>query len=184
MQKIIVDIDNTLWDLAPVLYEGIRELAGNMVSPEQWTRWDFWKGFVSEKEIYGVLRNIHMKQDTYGVYPDSAEFLEKLRTKGFYIIIASHREKGTLEATERWLKKHNLTFDEVHLSHDKTVLFDDCWAIVDDSPVTLDKAEQAGIIRVGLRNPWNENKNHPLFNNLGEVYTYLQSQCNAHKKNF
>lgn len=177
MRKIIVDIDNTLWDLAPVLYEHIRAAAPSVPLPAEWYKWDFWKGYVSERAVYGMLRDIHMRQNEFGVYPDAGKFLTDLRKKGFYIIIASHREKGTINATEGWLKKHQLPFDEVHLSHDKSVLFDDCWAIVDDSPTTLDKAEEAGIVRAGLKNPWNEKKNHPLFNNLNEIYAYLQGQC-------
>jgi hypothetical protein len=181
MSKIIVDIDNTLWDLTSVLYEHIRTKVPSIPLPAEWYQWDFWKGYISEKEVYGILRDIHMQQDTFGVYPDAGKFLANLREKGFYIIIASHREKGTINATERWLKRHQLPFDEIHLSHDKSVLFGDSWAIVDDSPTTLDKAEKAGIVRAGLRNPWNEKKDHPLFNNLEEIYIYLQGQCAVKK---
>ena len=70
----------------------------------------------------------------------------------------------------------DLPFDEVHLSNDKSVLFDGSWAIVDDSPVTLGKAARAGIIRVGLRNPWNEGTDHPLFNNLPEILNFIDEK--------
>ncbi len=46
---------------------------------------------------------------------------------------------------------------------------------MDDSPETLDKAVRAGIIRVGLSNPWNMNTAHPLFDNLIEVLDYIDS---------
>jgi hypothetical protein len=69
-----------------------------------------------------------------------------------------------------------LVHDEVHLSNDKSVLFDGSWAIVDDSPVTLGKAARAGIIRVGLRNPWNEWTDHPLFNNLFEILNFIDGR--------
>ena len=49
------------------------------------------------------------------------------------------------------------------------------WAIMDDSPITLDKAASAGIIRAGLLNPWNVNSAHPLFSNLLEVLSYIDS---------
>lgn len=181
MRKIIVDIDNTLWDFAPVLYEHLKEVAPSIPTPDQWNTWDFWGGCTTEKTLYKIIRDIHMRQDEFGVYPDAGQFLSTLNEKGFYIIIASHREKGTIEAAKRWLKKHALPFDEVHLSYDKSVLFNDAWAIVDDSPITLDKALKAGIVRAGLKNPWNENENHPLFNNLMEIYAYLQGQCTLKK---
>ena len=82
-----------------------------------------------------------------------------------------------MDATVRWLKKHDLPYDKVHLSYDKSVLFDKCWAIVDDSPETLDKAAEAKIVRAGLRNPWNEKEKHPLFDNLMEIFQYLEEQC-------
>jgi len=177
MRKIIVDIDNTLWDLAPVLYEGLKSFNNRLPPPSYWYQWDFWKGYVSERILYGVLRDIHLKQDIYKPYDSAEQFLSYLKDEGFYIIIASHREKGTFDATQKWLVMNNLVFDEVHLSYDKSVLFDQCWAIVDDSPITLNKAKQAGIVRAGLKNPWNEKEEHPLFNDLPEVFYYLKSQC-------
>ena len=98
-----------------------------------------------------------------------------MKERGFYIFIASHRETNTYAATVKWLRQNGLFFDEVHLSYDKSVLFSDSWGIVDDSPITLDKAAKAGIIRAGLSNPWNINSAHPLFDNLFEVLNYLES---------
>jgi hypothetical protein len=175
MKKIIVDIDNTLWDFAPVLYERIKQINPGIAPPSEWRVWDFWRSYLSSHQLYTVIRGIHMEQDLYPVYPDAASFLESLKDLGLYIIIASHREKGTLDATLRWLARHSLAFDEVHLSHDKSVLFNNSWAIIDDSPVTLEKAAEFGIVRAGLRTPWNRQDNHPLFDTLMEVLGYVRS---------
>ena len=174
MKKIIVDIDNTLWDFAPVLYEHIRKINPGMPPPAEWRQWDFWRPYLSSQQLYTAIRDIHMDQDLYPVYPDAATFLASLKDLRLFIVIASHREKGTLEATTRWLMKHSLRFDEVHLSHDKSVLFGDSWAVIDDSPVTLGKAAQFGIVRAGLRTPWNKEDDHPLFDNLTGVLEYLR----------
>jgi hypothetical protein len=48
--------------------------------------------------------------------------------------------------------------------------------VIDDSPETLGRARDAGIIRAGLRNPWNEGEDHPLFDNLRQISEYLQKQ--------
>jgi len=71
----------------------------------------------------------------------------------------------------------DLPFDELHLSMDKSVLFADCCAIIDDSPIMLDKAAQAEIVRAGLCHPWNSATAHPLFDTLTEVLAYLEREC-------
>lgn len=177
MDKIIVDIDNTLWDLAPVLYARIRELNPDMPPPAEWDNWDFWLPYVTPKEAYAVLHTIHLEQESFLPYVDAAWFLASLKERGFYITVASHRQKEALEPTAQWLRKNGLVYDEIHLSYDKTVLFQTCWGIVDDSPVTLSKARFAGIVRTGLRNPWNEREDHPLFDSLAEVLQYLERQA-------
>jgi hypothetical protein len=177
MREIIIDIDNTLWDFAPVLYARLNDAYPGFPDPSQWHSWSFWKGLISPEKLYRFIRDVHMEQDSFQPYNDARIFLEKLRKKGFYIVIASHREKDTFPSTLRWLKKNALPFDEIHLSYDKSVLFDRSWAIIDDSPVTLEKARSAGIVRAGLKNPWNEHEDHPLFLDLEQIYDYLQAEC-------
>ena len=179
MRKIIVDIDNTLWDLAPILYERLNNTHPGFPHHSEWHLWNFWKGLIPPEKLYRIIRDVHMEQDTFEPYCEARLFLEQLKKNGFYIVIASHREKETFASTLRWLEKNSLPFDEIHLSYDKSVLFDQCWGIIDDSPVTLDKARSAGIVRAGLKNPWNEREDHPLFSNLGEIYDYLRGECAA-----
>jgi hypothetical protein len=181
MRKIVIDIDNTLWDFAPVLFERLSSIVPGFPDPSRWHSWGFWKGLIDPEKLYRVIRDVHMEQDIFQPYNEARSFLTRLKERGFYIIIASHREKETLPATHRWLEKNELPFDEIHLSYDKTVLFDECWAIIDDSPVTLDKARSAGIVRTGLKNPWNEREDHPLFTTLREVYNYLEAVCAKQK---
>jgi hypothetical protein len=175
-RTIIVDIDNTLWDFAPVLWDHLRREDPSIPPPTEWHRWDFWRERIGVKEFYRVLREIHLRQDTFAPFPDARAFLESLKGKGWTVIIASHREKETCEATERWLRLHELPFDELHLSNDKSVLFPGSWALVDDSPVTLDKARQAGMVRAGLLYPWNAGSGHPLFPTLGMILAYLEGE--------
>ncbi len=176
MKKIIVDIDNTLWDFASVLYERMRKVNPDIIPFVEWNKFDFWKSYMSARTFYSIIKNIHVDQERFIPFPDAQLFLTSLKEMNTHIIIASHREKGTLNTTVNWLKKNDLIFDEIHLSYDKTVLFDDCWAVVDDSPFTLEKAARAGIIATGLKMPWNEKEEYPLFLNLPEVFSYLEGQ--------
>jgi hypothetical protein len=50
---------------------------------------------------------------------------------------------------------------------------------VDDSPVNLGKAVEAGILGTGLLAPWNEDSGYPLFKTLIEVLGYLDSRLNS-----
>lgn len=174
MKKVVVDIDNTLWHFAPVLYERMKEVNPQVIPFEEWNKFDFWKSFMPTKTFYSIIKGIHMDQEQFTPYPDARLFLSSLKDMGIYIIIASHREKESLDVTINWLKKYDLVFHEIHLSFDKSVLFDDCWAVVDDSNFVLDKAANAGIIGTGLKMPWNEHGNYMVFDNLIEILKYLK----------
>jgi hypothetical protein len=51
------------------------------------------------------------------------------------------------------MKKYRLAHDEIHLSYDKSVLFPDSIALVDDSPVNLGKALEAGSWEPAFSSP-------------------------------
>jgi hypothetical protein len=179
MDKLIIDIDNTLWDLAPVLYGRLREVNPKVPPPDQWHKWGFWRPYLISKEFYKAIDQIHLEQERFLPYSDAAWFLNSLKEQGFYIVVASHRRKEALPPTARWLHKNGLFHDEIHISYDKTVLFGSCWGVVDDSPVTLTIAKNTGIVRTGLKNPWNAGEDHPLFSNLAGVAHYLAGQERA-----
>lgn len=172
-RNIVVDIDSTLWDFAWALEWELRHTG--MPSRRLWRGWDFWKRHVSAEVFYGAVRKIHLNQNAiyYHPYIEAGDFLRALKASGFNVVIASHRDDDTVEPTLAWLHRHKLPFDSLHISHDKTVLFNNCLAIVDDSPKTLDAAERKGIVRTGLLHPWNAATGHPLFTDLNEVYEYL-----------
>lgn len=177
MKKIIVDIDNTLWDLAPVFFEYLKKYNPEIPVEDLKRGETRLKGYIPREDLFKVLKEIHMRQGDFEPYPDAKEFLYALKGMGLYIIIASLRDEEARDVTARWLKKYELSYDELHLSNDKTVLFPDSWAIVDDSTWTLNKAAEAGLVRTGLVNVWNANRGHPLFPTLKEALEYLKEQC-------
>jgi HAD superfamily hydrolase (TIGR01509 family) len=176
VRNIVVDIDNTLWDFAPVLYEHLAAVSPNIPAVDRWGEWEFWEDDLDSKTFYRILKTIHMKQEEFVPYEDARPFLMALREDGFHIIIASHRESDSAGPTRRWLDRYGLPYDQIHLSNDKSVLFDQSVAIVDDSPSTLEKARKAGLVRAGLRRPWNSRTDHPLFNTLHEILVYLEKE--------
>ena len=177
MKRIIVDIDNTLWDFGAVLWAHMRRLNSSVPEPMYWDKWDFWVEYLSEREFYSVVREIHINQNhqNFSPYAEARDFLISLKDLGFSVIIASHREKYTLNSTLNWLNTHELIYDEVHLENDKSILFENSYAVIDDSPALLEKAERLGKVRTGLSHPWNIESGHPLFVNLNEVYRYIRN---------
>jgi len=186
MKKAVIDIDNTLWHFCDVLYERLKRINKAMPTPENWVEWDFWEEYCSKEEFLRVINEIHFDQDNerHVPYSESRDFLAALKENNFYIVIASHRIPESIEQTHRWLVKHGLSFDEVHLSSDKTVLFEqDCHIVVDDAPYVLENAAGSGLIASGLLFPWNRNNSsngYRLFGNLNNVLNYIlekSSEC-------
>ncbi len=175
-RRIIVDIDNTLWHLAPELWEALKKVNPEMPPPVEWDSRRSIERFMPIKEFFRVLKDIHMRQESYPPFPDAGDFLRALKERGFHIVIASHRSPDTYAPTASWMKKNRLAHDEIQLSYDKSVLFPGSTALVDDSPVNLSKAAQVGILGTGLLFSWNENSGFPLFKTLSEVMGYLDSK--------
>ena len=177
-KRVIVDIDNTLWDFGSILWEYLKAINAHTPEPSAWHEWDFWEDYITEKEFYISIHSIHLNQNhhKFKPYPEAKSFLDSLMKDGYYVLIASQRDEDTRDSTIKWLNTHELVFDEVHLGHDKSVLFNDCYAIIDDSPILLDKAKHLGIVRTGLMHPWNKESGHPLFDNLNKVYEHLKNR--------
>lgn len=174
-KKIIVDIDNTLWYFAPILYEKLKAINNNIPEIEEWKEWNFWEGYISRKDFYKSINEIHINQHKYGVFDDAKEFLEYLKYDMKYeIIIASHRIEASKQSTITWLNKHNLYFDSIHLSNNKTILFNDVTVdgIVDDAPDIIEKANNKNIKAFGIKYPWNH-KHHEL---LDESLTNIKQK--------
>lgn len=171
--RVIVDIDNTLWDFASALWKKTVHLG--FPDPSEW-HGDFYKRYITFEQLMQYVDEIHAEQGGGHLpFPDSAGFLSSLRKNGCHITIASHRNPNKKTITENWLRIHGLVYDDLYVGPDKTVLFDSHHAIVDDDPGTLDKAASKGLTATGLKFAWNRNSNHPLFSSLTEVLAYFNT---------
>lgn len=178
-KRAIIDIDNTLWHFCDALHDELKKLNKKFPPPDSWTHWDLWEGYCSEDDFYSAVNAIHLNQnsDSYLPYPEARDFLCNLRENDYHITIASHRSPDHRKQTEMWLDKHGLVYDELHLSFDKTQLFDEFTDIVvDDAPRVLEKAVQKGVIAIGLLFPWNRayaNNGFTLLNSLNDILNYI-----------
>ncbi|MCK9275572.1 MAG: hypothetical protein M0P57_10845 [Syntrophales bacterium] len=177
-KKAIIDIDNTLWQFSDALYLELKKLNSNCSTPDQWCNFNVWEQYCSFEDFIAIINMIHHNQDSeqYRPYPEAQKFLTTLKNNGFQVIIASHRTPETAAPTERWLVRHGLPYDELHLSYDKTILFPEADIVVDDLPRTLEKAVKNGIPAAGLLFPWNKEYagcGFELFGTLDEVLEFI-----------
>lgn len=178
----IIDIDNTLWQFCDAFYEELIKVNPNFPTTDNWTRWDIWQGYCSEHDFNMAIDTIHANQDSekYQPYSEAAGFLSALKQNGYHITIASHRSPDHRKPTERWLKRHGLVFDDLHLLHHKTDLFSvSTNVVVDDAPQVLEKAVELGALAAGLLFPWNKaysGNGFRLCNNLNEILDSILKQ--------
>ena len=177
----IIDIDNTLWQFCDAFYAELKKVNSAFPPVERWDTWDFFVPFCTEEQFLAAVDAVHRRQDSdeHQPYPEAKGFLGALREQGYRIVIASHRRKEMQGPTERWLRKHGLVFDDLHLSFDKTVLFDQAAVVVDDAPQALEKAVEHKAIGAGLLFPWNKayaGNGFGLFRDLNEVLAYIEGR--------
>jgi len=174
-KKAFIDIDNTLWQFCDVFFEELKKINKDFPTQEKWTHSNIWEGFCTEQQFYDAVTAIHLMQDSdeFQPYPEAKGFLAALKQHGYHITIASHRSPEVLPQTERWLRKHGLVYDEIHLSYHKTQLINrETTVVVDDSPTVLERALIHGAMATGLLFPWNEafrNNGFRLCHNLNEI---------------
>jgi hypothetical protein len=180
-KNAVIDIDNTLWQFCDAFYEELKKVNAAFPPIEQWTTWDFFTPYCTEEQFMGAVDAVHVHQDSdqYRPYPEAKGFLRSLKDQGYRVVIASHRRTDTQGPTEQWLRKHELVYDELYLSFDKTVLFKDAAVVVDDAPHTLEKAVAHKAIGAGLLFPWNKaytGNGFGLFTDLDEVLGYIRER--------
>ena len=158
MARIALDIDSTLhpyWDL---LQRVVKERYGIDLPYEEQRDWGI---TVLERDAV-----IHCVEETHsddniaaGIpYPGAVEAVRAWHERGHWIHVTSHRRMSTYPATESWLDAIGLPYDDLHCSFDKvsrcTELGID--VLIDDSPVNIAKAREAGIVPATIVHPWNE----------------------------
>lgn len=156
--RIALDIDSTLhpyWDL---LQRVVKERYGVDLPYEDQRDWGI---TVLERDAV-----IHCVEETHsdeniaaGVpYPDAVETVRDWHAQGHWIHVTSHRRVSTRAATEAWLDAIGMPYDDLHCSFDKIsrCVELEIHVLVDDSPLNIAKAREAGIGAATIVHPWNE----------------------------
>ena len=173
----MVDVDNILYDFSLPCYKEMCLINPNTPIPDKWDNWDIFDKYVEKESMIIGFNHVHMRQREFKPFSYARELLQYLHDRG-PVVIASNRCIASYDALEDWLRFNFLPHDLIHVSYDKTELFDimKIGLVVDDNPFTLQKAMDLGIKGVGLEYPWNKGMGFTLFENLQDMLSYLKEE--------
>ncbi|HEX2233501.1 MAG TPA: hypothetical protein VHG69_09065 [Thermoleophilaceae bacterium] len=158
MARIALDIDSTLhhyWDL---LRQVARERYGVDLPYEDQRDWGI---TVLERDaVIHCVEETHSDENIEACepYPGAVETIRRWHDQGHWIHVTSHRRESAAPATARWLDRIGLPWDDLHCSFDKVTRCVELGidVLVDDSPVNIARAREAGMTAATIRHPWNE----------------------------
>jgi uncharacterized protein len=155
--RIAVDIDSTLhhyWDQLSAVAK--RRFGVELPYDEQIT-WRITR--LRPEQVHVCVAETHREQHVLAAvpYPGAVEAIRAWHEAGHFIHVTSHRTTDAHHATERWLEQIGLTYDELYCSFDKVARCREIGIdlLIDDSPVTLMEAADAGITAATILHPWN-----------------------------
>ena len=158
MARIALDIDSTLHDYWPLFRRIVRERHGLDLPYEAQREWG--TTLLPRDDVVACIEETHSDENILGAepYPGAVETVAEWHRDGHWIHITSHRRDIAREATGQWLDRIGMPYHDLHCSFDKVSRCVELGidVLVDDSPVNLIKAKNAGIVEATLVHPWNE----------------------------
>jgi uncharacterized protein len=157
MARIALDIDSTLhhyWDL---LDEISRRRWGVELPYDRQHTWGITE--LEHDQLVEAVRETHSDENIAAAdpYPGAVETVSDWHGRGHWIHVTSHRAGPTSAATARWLERIGMPYDDLHCSYDKVSRCVELRIdlLIDDSPVNLERALDAGIAAATIVHPWN-----------------------------
>ena len=158
MAKIALDIDSTLHEYWGLLQRVVRERYGVELPYEDQRDWGI---TVLERDaVVHCIEETHSDENILASVPydDAVETVREWYEAGHWIHVTSHRRIQTEAATRRWLEQIGMPYHDLHCSFDKVSRCAELGihVLVDDSPVNIERAREAGIVPATIIHPWNE----------------------------
>ena len=156
--RIAIDIDSTLHHYWPLLSAAAKRRFGIALPYDRQFTWAI--SSLREEQLRVCVEDTHSDAAILAAepYPHAVEIVNRWHDAGHFIHVTSHRAGQCAPATKTWLDRIGLQYDELYCSYDKVGR---CRAIgidvlIDDSPVNIVRALEAGIRPATLTHPWNE----------------------------
>jgi uncharacterized HAD superfamily protein len=154
--RIAIDIDSTLHPYWNQFQAAARRRFG-IELPYREQEWAIDR--LRPEQVRACVEETHRDEQILAAepYPGAVETVNAWHEAGHFIHVTSHRRSEALEATARWLERIGLAYDELYCSDDKIARCREIGIelLIDDSPVNLVGAVDAGIAVATLRHPWN-----------------------------
>jgi uncharacterized protein len=155
--RIAIDIDSTLHHYWDQLAAVAKRRFGVVLPYEHQESWSI--QLLKPEQLKTCVAETHKAEHVLAAepYPGAVEAIARWREQGHFIHITSHRTVDAHGATTEWLERIGLAYDELYCSWDKIsrcreIAID---VLIDDSPVNLERAIDAGITAATLLHPWN-----------------------------
>ena len=155
--KIAIDIDSTLHPYWDQFAAAAKRRFGVDLPYEHQVTWDIAQ--LRPEQVKACIAETHAEDAVLEAepYPGAVEAIARWKQVGHFIHITSHRSTDAHGATTRWLEREGVPFDELYCSWDKIARCREIGIdlLIDDSPVTLQRAIDAGIRAATILHPWN-----------------------------
>ncbi|HWT22117.1 MAG TPA: hypothetical protein VN213_01300 [Solirubrobacteraceae bacterium] len=155
--RIAIDIDSTLHHYWDQLAAAARRRFGVDLPYEDQVTWGI--TLLRPEQVRACVRETHGETVVLAAepYPGAVETVRAWHEAGHFIHITSHRDVASREATEQWLDRIGLPYDELYCSNDKIARCREIGidVLIDDSPENLERAIDAGLIAATILHPWN-----------------------------
>ena len=155
--RIAIDIDSTLHHYWDQFADAVERRFGVRLPYEQQTDWGV--TVLPQEKLHEAVLETHEDVNVLAAepYPGAVEAVARWHAQGHFIHITSHRAESCQTATETWLNRIGLPFDELYCSYDKISRCVEIGidVLIDDSPVNLHRARKEGITPATILHPWN-----------------------------
>jgi beta-phosphoglucomutase-like phosphatase (HAD superfamily) len=155
--RIAVDIDSTLHHYWDTLAAVAKRRFGVELPYERQTVWDI--DVLRPEQVRAAVEETHRAEHVSAAepYPGAVETVNAWHAAGHFIHVSSHRSGAAYDATEAWLDRIGLEYDELYCSDDKVARAIEIGIdmLIDDKPADLVRALDAGMAAATLAHPWN-----------------------------
>jgi hypothetical protein len=155
--RVAIDIDSTLHHYWDELAAAAKRRFGVDLPYEQQHTWTIAR--LRDEQLRAAIADTHSDAaiERARPYPHAVETVNAWHAAGHFIHVTSQRAERCRPATERWLADIGLAHDDLRCSYDKVgrcveLQID---VLIDDSPVNLVRALEAGMVAATLVHPWN-----------------------------